>query len=499
MVNAASTDWCGTGERYRNPTPISMLPDDVLLEIFDFCQENDDDSHGWLVWEWHLLVHVCQRWRQIIFASPHRLNLRIFCTPGTPVRENLGIWPPLPIVIKYQHSDPEYTIAPDDEDNVIAALEHPDLIRYLGLDVTDSQLGNFATAMQEPYPVLTYLDITSLGRNALVLPTDFLGGSAPCLRTIDLRGIPFPALPTLLLSASDLVFLFLHDIPPTGYVSPEAMGACLSALPRLESFVIEFQLATPRPDRMRLPPATRAVLPALKIFVFQGASEYLEDLVVQIDSPQLDTVRIYCLNQLVDFQVTRLSKFIDRSLGLKLTPFQHAVVYFCNSLVSFGVHHHANHPAQHRCPAETAINCKGIDWQVSHMAQVLSQLSPTLSIVNHLTLHAEPEDPPLEGTDDVEWPHLLHQFSAVTTLHVSHKLARHVALALENITGGIFAEALPSLDCIYLEGQPASSIEKFVAIRQLSSRPVTVIDTEEEFEDTLLSYIKEQEEDDDDE
>ena len=269
------------------------------------------------------------------------------------------------------------------------------------------------------------------------------------------------------------------------------MGACLSALPRLESFVIEFQLATPRPDRMRLPPATRAVLPALKIFVFQGASEYLEDLVVQIDSPQLDTVRIYCLNQLVDFQVTRLSKFIDRSLGPKLTPFEHAVVYFCNSLVSFRVHHHANHPAQHRCPAETAINCKGIDWQVSHMAQVLSQLSPTLSIVNHLKLYAKSEDLPLDGMDDVEWPHLLRQFSAVKTLHVSQELAGHVALALENVTGGIFAEALPSLDLIYLEGQSASCIEKFVAIRQLSGRPVTVIDTEAEFDERLLSYVRE--------
>ena len=468
-----------------------MLPDDVLLEIFDLCQDNDNDSPDWRVWEWRLLVHVCQRWRQIIFASPHRLNLRIFCTDETPIRKNLGIWPPFPIVMRFHYVDPCRTIAPSDEDNIIAALEHPDRVIYLGLVVTGSQLGKIATAMQGPYPVLTYLDITSLGRNAFVLTADFLGGSAPCLQRIELRGIPFPALPMLLLSASNLTFLFLHDIPPTGYISPEAMVVGLAALHNLKSFAIEFQSATPRPDRIPSPPVTRTVLLALNVFIFRGASEYLEDLIAHIDSPQVDMVDITYLNQLIDFQVARLSKFIDRSVGPKLTLFEHASVYFNISQVSFCVYHHANHPAPRWVPAATTIRCKGIDWQVSHMAQVLSQCSATLSIVNHVKLHAELEDPPFEGMDDVEWPYLLHQFFAVKTLHVSQELAGYVALALENITGGIFAEALPSLDLIHLAGQPASSIEKFVAIRQLYGRPVTVIDTETEFEERLLSYIRE--------
>ena len=42
-----------------------MLSDEVLLEIFDFCQENyyTDDVFEELtgVWDWHILVHVCQR------------------------------------------------------------------------------------------------------------------------------------------------------------------------------------------------------------------------------------------------------------------------------------------------------------------------------------------------------------------------------------------------------------------------------------------------------
>ena len=97
----------------------------------------------------------------------------------------------------------------------------------------------------------------------------------------------------LLLSTSNLVFLDLREIPPTGYISPEAMVAGLTALPKLKSFIIEFQLATPRPDRIHPPPVTWTVLPALTSFRFKGASEYLEDLVAGIDAPQLDEIYIY--------------------------------------------------------------------------------------------------------------------------------------------------------------------------------------------------------------
>jgi len=53
------------------------------------------------------------------------------------------------------------------------------------------------------------------------------------------------------------------------------------------------------------------------------------------------------------------------------------------------------------------------------------------------------------------------------------------------------AEVLPSIDLIRLVGQPASSIEKFVAGRRLSGRPVTVIDSETEFYERLKFYVSE--------
>jgi hypothetical protein len=496
---SSSTPWrrprvltlCGTGESCRLSTTIGMLPDNVLLEIFVFYRNNKPER------KWHFLVHVCQKWRQIVFASPRRLDLQIFCTNKTRVRKNLGIWPALPLVIQYRYTG--RSIRPRGEGNVVAALQHPDRVCHVHLDIKGSQLGKMAKVMKKPFPVLTRLFISSNEGNAPVLPAKFLEGSAPRLQSMSLFGIPFPALPMLLLSTSDLVNLHLDNIPPTGYISPEKIVACLAALPRLESFTIKFKLATPRPDRIHPPPVTRTVLPALTTFHFRGASEYLEDLVSRIDGPQLTVNYIYIiyLNQLVDFQVAQLRKFVDRLLGPKLTLSRCAQFDFYRGQVSFNTHrhyYHANNPYLLPPFPMTVILCEGTDCQVSHIAQVLSQFSATISTVVHLKLNVWlQKDRQLEATDDVEWQHLLHQFSAVQTLYVPQELAAHVARALEDITGEMVpdSEVLPSLDLICLTGQLESSIEKFVAARRLSGRPITVINTatETEFEERLKSYV----------
>ncbi|KAH9172871.1 hypothetical protein EDB89DRAFT_2242611 [Lactarius sanguifluus] len=313
------------GAGYRHTSTIDTLPDDVLLEIFDFYRSQSYTYHP-SIWKWHILVYVCQRWRHIIFASPHRLNLRILCTHNTPVRKNVGVWPIFPIVIDYRHA--WSGITPSDEDNVIAALEQPGRVCSLRLVVTGSQLGKMATVMQEPFPVLTDLDIWSKDGNVPALPAEFFGGSAPRLQAILLHGVPIPSLPTLLMSAGDLVKLDLRNIPPTGYIAPEAMVVGLTALPRLKLFIIEFQSATPRPDQIHPPPVTRAVLPALIYFEFKGASEYLEDLAGRIDSPQLSQISTFYLDPPNNFQVAQFCKFVDRSIGPKLAAYRHAHVTF---------------------------------------------------------------------------------------------------------------------------------------------------------------------------
>ena len=136
----------------------------------------------------------------------------------------------------------------------------------------------------------------------------------------------------------------------------------------------------------------------------------------------------------------------------------------------------------------------GIDWQVSHIAQVLCHFPATLSNVVYLKLEVQlRECRQLEATDDFEWLRLLHSFLTVQTQHVYHELAGHIALALENIALETLAETPPSLDLICFAAQPPSSVEKFVAARQLSGSPVTVIGTEGEFDERAESYINQYE------
>ncbi len=208
-----------------------MLSDDILLDIFDSCRfEELEDELPSRPWEWDRLVHVCRQWRQIIFASPHRLRLRLRCTYGTPVRSHLSCWPAFPIVVDYNIFGKSF--APNDEANLIAALEHSNRICVLNLDVTTMQLVKLVTVMQQSYPALTHLMLKSY-LDAPVLPAGFLCGSAPCLQKLWLDAIPFPALPTLLLSASHLVELYLHNVPKTGYIPPQALVVGLAALTSL--------------------------------------------------------------------------------------------------------------------------------------------------------------------------------------------------------------------------------------------------------------------------
>ena len=71
---------------------IDDLPDDVLLAIFNFHVDKHQglpvsifDCHRIREIEsWQSLVHVCRRWRGLVFASPRRLNLRLVHLQGCP-------------------------------------------------------------------------------------------------------------------------------------------------------------------------------------------------------------------------------------------------------------------------------------------------------------------------------------------------------------------------------------------------------------------------------
>jgi len=108
---------------------IRILPDDPLLEVFSFYVEeayntyNPDGFYGIETLEaWCTLVHVCQRWRNLVFASPHHLNLQLVYTRRKPVRQMLGIWPTFPIVIDDQELSRHRQPHAEHVDNITATL-----------------------------------------------------------------------------------------------------------------------------------------------------------------------------------------------------------------------------------------------------------------------------------------------------------------------------------------------------------------------------------------
>src|SRR6266478_3954679 len=110
--------------------------------------------------------------------------------------------------------------------------------------------------MQAPLPELEglYLSMGGTQSPVPVIPEPFLGGSAPHLRYLHLVSILFPGIPTLLLSATHLVKLNLDYIPNSGFVSPEAMAACLPTLTSLKSLSLEFEPLPSYPDLKRRSP-----------------------------------------------------------------------------------------------------------------------------------------------------------------------------------------------------------------------------------------------------
>ena len=78
--SAMTADWRDDVGQVKQ---INVLPDHVLLEIFDFYVNIDlvllyGGKRG--IEAWQSLVHVSRRRRNLVFRSPHCLNLRLYST-----------------------------------------------------------------------------------------------------------------------------------------------------------------------------------------------------------------------------------------------------------------------------------------------------------------------------------------------------------------------------------------------------------------------------------
>jgi F-box-like len=454
---------------------IDELPDDVLLAVFYIYV--DEDLYGASskkeVETWQTLVHVCRRWRTIVFESPRHLKLRLACTPETPVRDLLDVWPALPLSIWGYDNYPTGSVG-----NITAVLQHNGRVCQIHLeDVPRSHLENISAAMQVPFPELTHLALLSNNETAPVLPDSFLGGSAQRLEFFLLRTIPFPGFPKLLLSATHLNDLRLFDMPHSGYIPPEVMVTALSVLTDLKFLQLGFKSPLSRPDRasQRLPPSTRTVLPVLGYFSFNGVSEYLDDFVSRIDVPRIDQLSINLLINENGFDTPQFIQFISRTPRFKM---------FKRAHLSFE-YEHARVELFSETPGcsviDVSVPCRELDWQVSSLEQVVTSCFPSLFTLEVLRVSDHPYSRRLwqYTIENALWLGLLLPFSSVKNLYLSRQVTPHIGPALQELVGIGTTEVLPALQNIFLEelqpsGPAQEGIGKFVAMRQVASHPIAV-------------------------
>jgi hypothetical protein len=297
--------------------------------------------------------------------------------------ELTGIWPPLPIIIK---NTIEWPMAKDYDFD--AAVTHRNHVCQIDLHLTSSQLQRLASVMQEQFPALIHLSLsTAIGILIPALPDGFLGGFAPHLQSLELYRIPFPAIPKLLLSATDLVYLTLWDIPRSGYISPEVVVTSLAVLANLKSLTIEYKYSDPRPDR-RPPQPTRTILPALSRFEFGGPSEFLEDLVARVDAPLLDSIQIAFFHPLVP-DIPQLALFMRRFPKFQALNKLHVDFDY------YGVRVGSLPPtlAFDEGPG-LRILCDEFNGRLSSLVGVLTSSFPSIYMVEHLYIYGPRIVPP---------------------------------------------------------------------------------------------------------
>ena len=457
---------------------IARLPNEILLEIFD-CHRLATLDNSSDTWKWHRLAHVCQRWRLLIFESPRCLDLRLVYTYKNPLRKSLELWPVLPVAVRYPKSTLHRRLAPDDEQNVLAVLKHSSRICEIDLPMTRQLVSKSASSMNASFPILQRLQVRSQElMRPITLPIEFLGKSSPLLRDIHLIRTTFPTLPQLLSSAQALVSLQIEDIPNAGYFSPERLVISMSGMAQLRTLKIRFLPPNIHERSMDASPINRTILPALTEFDFKGNCEYAEDLVSRLDAPALGKINVTFLEQ-PTFGIPRLARFVGRTKEAK-SP-HHTIVRLSDEIT---ITQHFRRPS---CTASASgtfqlqIPCEDLDRQVPLLIHVCRYLSDPLSGVERFDIETYSRSSWNEGEelDTGVWLELFRALRGAKRLEVSGGLVTNIASALERVTGEMARSVFPALRDLHLLDweSPAStstSIEPFIAARQLCGRPVAV-------------------------
>jgi hypothetical protein len=464
-----------TGNSNRRHSPISILNDDVLLNIFHLYRLADPDQYvtesGILIpaWNrqrwWYKLAHVCRLWRNLILESPSQLDLHLLCTDGVPVADMLAHSPPLPLTIYYQT---HHEITAEDESGIFLALSHRDRMHLIYFWIPNP--GKFVTVMDDQFPLLEHMQIYS--QTEVVLPVTF---QAPNLRHLILWTASLPIRsPLLATSAAGLVTLCLFNIPASAYFPPSYILTRLSLLLQLEMLSIVFKSPIPNRDVERqlrqTMDMTQITLPNLHVFEFNGVMAYLEGLVSRITAPSLNKCRVHLFNQL-SFTWSRLLQFLQTSENLTFSAVQ--VIFGSFAVSLYAVHWNSGTQLLSR------IKCEHLDWQVASAVQFFGTLSPILSVVEKVTFSYEEHKQLSEWHNNVDrrqWCELVRPFINAKTIRVQDDLVNKIFGSLPSGDGEPQLELLPNLEEVgYSGGSDArDEFTAFLNERKVAGHPISL-------------------------
>ena len=449
---------------FSQPVTIEMLSDDILLNVF---RHYLDATPGF----WPTLLSVCQRWEQVVSSSPRGLNLRLYCTYGTPVFKALDCWSTirLPIVLQYgglPNVDPP---APKEYDNIVTALKQSGRVISISLTVTGALLEKLS-AISEPFSELEELVLLSGNNVPLTLPSTFRWG--PRLRTLHSTGIALPSFPHLLSHSQDLTYLRLRDIPNAGYFPPEAFANALSGMTQLRKLSLHF-LSLPHQHYLSLPPLTgeRVSLPSLACFEYRGTRKYLDSSVVRIDASRLGNIDITFFGQ-TTMASSELGRFIERiemysslSQAEIQTSERDISLYFPRS----------------GAPPQPGLRVS-YEGRVAAITQICDQFSPFLSRIKDIGLSSAQSSIGRDDTDREQWSRLIAALGGAIDFRVSGVHLTDILCALHPAHGVQTTDTitLPSLSNLRLEQQVTTygpswdAVQSFITSRWLSGRPIVL-------------------------
>jgi hypothetical protein len=225
-----------------------------------------------------------------------------------------------------------------------------------------------------------------------------------------------------------------------------------------------------------MPRLTRIVLPALTSFDFIGDSEYMEDIVGQIDMPLLDWFHLRFFNQLM-FDTPLLRDFLTRIVTFE-TPREAEI---CISGLNVRVTLSWRDGNHYRPTLSLDISCRPLDLQLSSLAQIFNSALSHLLTFEHLQIYSRRKHRQGEA-ENAQWLEVLLSCISVKDIVLHEDSITHVVPALEDLAGERVqrvTEVLPALQNIFVQSQQQSkpvkkAIGKFAAAHRLKGRPVTV-------------------------